>query len=242
LDSRYQSAKTKATAEGSAGRLSDFEIAVGNSRLVLNMNDNLLWNFLNDANLIYLNYFLMVDRGLILPKPIDQDVERMTVDTLLFGSYFQHIRYAALSLDGSGLESYGNISVTLVDTHLTEAVSFLEENAYRFKEGRVGVSSSTIPEGYLATWETRCKLAVAKLQENIKTSTEPSEFVKLMLQSTKDKRTDKYIEAHTYGDGITRHIFKSVKYVSKQGAKIPSFRLGKIMELLRDFNIAWEEG
>ena len=92
----------------------------------------------------YLNYSQSVGANLRGPaRPVDH-ADRASVGARLFASYDQHIAYAALSPDGRGLSSYGEVMVSWRVTmdYLGKRMSLLEENSYVFHErhglGRLG--------------------------------------------------------------------------------------------------------
>ena len=240
LERRCACAKKKADKNGSSQRLKEFEEKVENTCLVINMKEKLLLEFLRDTDKIYENYHVLArDEIYILPPQIERI--RIAVDGVLFPGFMDQIRFAALSLDGHGLKSYGGVSVRLDDTYLKESVSFLEENSFGFmKKHGIRVASPSTPKGYLAVWQTRGKLAVAKLAESVNNSTQEADFAKLMVKSTMDKNTDEFIEAHIYGE-ITREDFKSVKFVSKVSGKVARARKEKFGELLAKRNITLDE-
>src|SRR5947199_10731413 len=59
---------------------------------------------------------------------------RVGVEGTFFGTYGEKIRYAALSLDGTGLKSYGEYSIRLWEIAIKDRTSLLEENTYDFVE------------------------------------------------------------------------------------------------------------
>ena len=58
---------------------------------------------------------------------------RAIADTILFGEQNKRrIRFAALSLDGVGLENYGDCSMTLKDSIIAHRATVFDENSVIF--------------------------------------------------------------------------------------------------------------
>jgi len=62
------------------------------------------------------------------------DARRRSVESILFGSYGEEIRYAALSLGGLGLVSYGPITMVMSEPAIAQRASLLEYNSFQFVE------------------------------------------------------------------------------------------------------------
>ncbi|MCH8207884.1 MAG: hypothetical protein IIA62_02325, partial [Nitrospinae bacterium] len=196
LESNYQHAVREADAGSSRDTLNKFEKAVSDSFVVVNMKDALLLQFLNNDTMDYKNHYLLVEEGIIAPYPLQEEGDRSTTESKLFPLYYKEIRYGALSIDGYGLESYGNIAVKLKSDLIKNRTSFFVENSLAFmKRYKIQVFGS-FPKGFLAIWENRCKLAVSKEFDPEKNSPEETDFAKLLLNSTNVKFKDRFVEAH----------------------------------------------
>ena len=140
------------------------------------------------------------------PAAYDDDRLRRTVEALLFGSYGKQIRYAALSLDGNGLNSYGECAMEINSEYIQDRSSLLESNSFDFAQKLNLLNRAyddnekeKIPFGYVSTWRDKHKLSVAKLGDKINSNTTKTEFAKILLRTTKDRKTDEFIEVHIYG-------------------------------------------
>lgn len=195
LDRRYDTAREAARARGAEDKLMEFESAVENtSRSVINVSPVLLVEFLEQKAQLS-NYNLQVAGETRLAASPEDDLVRRITEAALFGVFAHHIRYAALSLDGVGLQSYGSCSVVLSDRKARGAASVLDENSYPFVE-RHGRS---IPPGHRSDWQNRGKLAVAKLSERIDPGTTSDSFARILFWSEGDRKTDAFMEVHLYG-------------------------------------------
>ena len=118
---------------------------------------------------------------------------------MLFGTYGEDIRFAALSINGLGLRSYGAYGLVLRDVAVAKRASLLEENAYNFVKRHHLDPSSPIPEGYRSSWDNRHELAIAKLADVIGPDTAAAAYAGILLANGIDRAADDFIEVHIFG-------------------------------------------
>jgi hypothetical protein len=107
LQKRYQSALERAELRNAKGAVASFRLAVQSSAAVVSCGLYALRELVTDSNALYTNYYLGVRGEIRRAAELENDRQRRVVDALLFGGYADEIRFAALSLDGVGLKSYG---------------------------------------------------------------------------------------------------------------------------------------
>lgn len=88
--------------------MTSFGAAVETSSAVANCSPYVLRELAEDANALYSNYYLAVRGEVRRAAEAENDRQRRAIDAMLFGSYAEKIRFAALPLDGVGLASYGS--------------------------------------------------------------------------------------------------------------------------------------
>jgi len=115
LNRRYRAALEDAERRGIGTIVASFEANAKNSCAVVNFDLPALFHFVTSPSALYTTYDLAVTGEFRKPADDDNDRRRRTVGALLFGTYSPHIRYAALSMDGAGLTTYGEFSVILRD-------------------------------------------------------------------------------------------------------------------------------
>lgn len=200
VDKRYSDAYAACRAKGTEPQLKLFEEAVAHSGAVVNMSLNALYYFLNSQNSLYQSYGYGVQGQSRKVAEPEFDKHRSAVEGVLFGSYYRDIRYAALSIDGSGLRTYGAYSVALRDIALSERSTVLEENSFDFVQRHNLVAGKKPPNGYQVPWSGRARLAVAKHNGDIYTSTVPTDFPRVLLRTDGVNRSaDVFMEVHIYG-------------------------------------------
>src|ERR1043166_3690126 len=158
---------------------------------------------------IYPTFYKRTEAGLHIPGGSEWDNLRSAADTILFGdTNKKHVRFAALSVDGLGVERYGECSITLKTDFIAHRTSLLEENSVGFmKNHSVGAANDyRIPPGYRAPWQMRARLAVAKLADSISKKTRPADFPTLVLSEGSDGWTDKFIELQIWGSFTIRTV------------------------------------
>jgi len=199
LERRYKAALQDAERRGIGKILATFEVAVKSSVAVVNFDLPALFHFVTTPNALYTSYDLAVTGEFRKPAQDQLDRRRRAVGGVLFGTYSPQIRYAALSLDGVGLTTYGQYSVVLRDVAISARATVLEKNSYEFTQS-MNFADVTIPKGYRATWESRHNLAVTKTCSEINSSVTPADFPAILLKSDGEHREqDKFIEVHIFG-------------------------------------------
>ena len=199
LDRRYVDARTDASARHSALVLDMFEGAVFRSKAVLCRNWGVVNTLVSDDNELYATFHQRVWGESLLPSLNRFDQARAAVDAMFFPQYFEHIRFAALSLDDRGPGAYGACSIVLKELTISKRASVFEENTFLFCQKRGLVVGSQPPCGYRASWRERHRLAVAKLHRNLNATTRPDAFARILLMQTADTGKDDFIEVHIYG-------------------------------------------
>ncbi len=238
LDKNYQRAVIEACKKGHESQLNGFQNALKESYVVVNMKEEELLEFLNDDNRQYKSHFMLVKEGIRSPYSLPAEEQRATVEAKLFGHYASEIRYGALTLDGFGLESYGNVAVNLKSKLLQDCTSFFVENSLIFMEKYKIEVLKPLPKGLSSSWGNRAKLSVAKVFNPQKSPPQTGDFAKLLLNSTGNKNKDEFIEAHIYG-GFTNANFEFVRWQGK-GSKVSVARGKKFEFLLKRKNIDWD--
>src|SRR5262249_43481175 len=114
LQKRYETVMHRAAARGAQDIVSRFETAVRSSFAVIGCDIYVIRDLIV-ANKLYSNYYLRTRAQVRRLAQDEYDRRRRVVDAALFGAYSEHIVFAALSLDGMGLRSYGAYSVVLRD-------------------------------------------------------------------------------------------------------------------------------
>jgi hypothetical protein len=201
LESRYNAAIADAQSRGAALTVQEFEKALGGSKAVLARSDIDLQRLAQSSRRVYATFYEEVEAGLVLPENDEWNKARAVADTLLFGDYKKHIRFAALSLDGIGLAKFGSCSITLRDNMIARRTSVFDENSVLFME-RHDVKASRnpeIPKGFRAAWTDRDKLCIAKLAGRIDSSTTPNQYSGLLLKQGASPEDDEFVEVHIFG-------------------------------------------
>jgi len=93
-------------------------------------------------------------------------------------------------------------------------------NSYKFVPGHSIRVGDKLPIGYMACWEHRHSLALAKLAKHLSVGQSESEWQALLICSDgKNRENDDFIEAHIYG-GFNSNAVESL-------AKVPDKNLTK---------------
>jgi hypothetical protein len=234
LQVRYDAAKADALARGADAVLQDFQIAAASSKAVLARPVEDVQRLANSSRQLYATYYQLLEAGLKLPDNDEWNRARELADTVLFPHYKEQVRFAALSLDGVGLSTFGFCSIELRDEMIAHRASVFEENSVLFMEHH-GVKVSrhpNVPKGYRAIWDQRAKLAAAKLAARIDSSTTPNQYSSLLLSEGAAPAAHEFVEVHIFGP-MTVLTMANVKVtIPKAGqrtriAKALRFKLAK---------------
>ncbi len=243
LRQRYEMALADASQPNARAKVEAFSQTVEQqSQAVINVDPNYLMGFLESSRDFYSSYALQTAAEVRAAANMENDTARLSVETKLFGSAAPHIRYAALSLNGRGLISYGSCAITLEPRLCARAASLLEENSYDFIERHRLVGRIPIPPGHRAVWQDRHWLATVKLAQGIDDDRiVADDFPRLLLHSDGDRGTDRFIEVHIYGPFDRQAIVSAV--IPEPGKSCKNKRklymLRAIKDLLEDRGIPW---
>jgi hypothetical protein len=211
LDSRYLQALIEAEERGLLEKVERFERNVQTqSQALVSMDVDTLRALATRENELFSNYALRIKAQVRKPASLSDDQRRRAVDGRLWGSFGEEIRYAALSLNGRGLSSYGDCFATLRNLHVEHRSSVLERNSFEFVEV---APSKPLPEGFRSDWANRHKVAVTKCARLIKNETTDAEFPAILLESGTSRQNDEFIEVHVYGP----FDFKAIEAISTSG-------------------------
>jgi hypothetical protein len=203
LQQRYQAALERAELRNAKASVANFRSALESSVAVASCGLYFLREFVTNGNTLYTNYHLGVRGEVRRAAESENDRQRRTVDALLFGGYGDQIRFAALSLNGVGLRSYGKEGLSyglgLREVAISKRASLLEENGYDFVKRHSLDPTSNVPAGYRSSWENRHELAIAKLADFIWPEISAAEYAGILLSSTGDRATDQFVEVHIFG-------------------------------------------
>lgn len=228
LEARYNAESEKVNECGASDTLGKFSKKVEEeSCVVVNTPLSTALQFVVSKSSIYMNYEALVGSGSRTPAIPENDRERISLSGRIFGSYSKEIRYGALSLNGLGVESYGEVHFQLRDECIKHRTSFMECNSYKFYERfSNGVE---VNFGHRSIWNNRHQLAIAKVGVVDLCGQPESNWHNLLLHSDgKDRNLDEFIEAHIFG-GFNSNAFKDIK-IPSAGLNRDDSLLAKLIE------------
>lgn len=240
LEARYSEATQQANLSGREAAVMSFDSNMRLTCAVVNVDLAFLHQFITDDKLTYRSYELSVKGQARKPAKRQDDRDRTTVGAMLFGSYAEKIRYAALSLDGSGPVSWGPYAIRVKEIAIADRASLLEDNSYNFVAKHKLQPRGEIPLGYVTAWPNRHKLAVAKLADQVAAGTTESTHPRILLFSTGNRATDDFIEVHIYG-GFDNKAIESVKGSSSVKGKWEQATISIIKDYLTNAGQLWIE-
>jgi len=199
LNSRWEAVHQRAIQRGTETVLNLFEQELRKSKAVLCRRLGTA-NWLISSDNIHLgSFWLEVDAGIRTPEDNEFDRARAAVDATFFPYYHQHIRFAALSLNGLGPLAYGACSIVLRDSYISHRASVSEENTLVFCRRHGIIVGHAPPVGYRASWDDRHRLAAAKLGDKLEQHMGVNDFPTILLQQAKGTDEVDFVEVHIFG-------------------------------------------
>lgn len=232
LAHRYRKALQAATASGADEEIARFEEDTAGSKAVMARPMRELDRLVTSDQELIPSYYGLLAGQVRLPHGNQWDGLRGIADEALFPGYREHIRFAALSLDGKGLSSYGECSFVLSDHMIGHRASVYEENSAVSME-KHGYKP---PAGHRATWADRARLCVVKLASMIRAGTLRNQFAPLLLGTGTTSKEDRFVEVHVWGPMTIRSIERILVKKQRRQAFYKSLR-----DRLKTFGIELEE-
>ena len=213
LSARVAQSYANAGARGTTDKVNEFATALASGEAVINRSFGELFRLGWSDDQIYSTYYQRVNAGMQLPEGDSWNRLRGIADSILFGDKNKaSIRFAALSLDGIGLEKYGECSMTLKTPMIAHRASVFEENSVIFMERHDigGRDKFVVPAGFRAPWNRYVALCLAKLTEKLLLDTPSSAFPSILLFSGSTPGDDEFVEVHIWGSLTIRSFVRVV--------------------------------
>jgi hypothetical protein len=234
LDARYIQAVQSATLRGCGAVAKDFETAMTKTTAVIARELLECLQLATNDDVLYATYYQLAQAGIRLPKGDKWDVMRRVADSVLFTGYEQHIRFAALTLDGQGLTNFGDSFLVLREDMIGHRASAFEENSAVFVKDHGGPACD-IPLGYRSMWQERAKLCLAKLAIKLTPATGPNAYGKILLCNGATSQYDDFIEVHIWGPVSRRTLECAIVKNPKRSAQRVMLRA--LQQKLREVNV-----
>jgi hypothetical protein len=213
LDQRYQKALADATNRGASSAVASFEAAVADSKAVMSRPLRELDRLASSDKELMSTFYKLLGSEVRLPHGNEWDGLRRIADEALFPGYKEEIRFAALTLDGVGLPSYGDCSLVLRDDMIAHRASVFEENSTVFLKRH----AYDPPAGHRAAWDGRARLGVAKLGAGIAADTPAAGFPEILLRPGATGQDDHFVEVHIWGSLTLRSMEKVIMKTPPKG-------------------------
>ncbi len=139
----------------------------------------------------------------------------------LLGSHhhIDQIHYACLTLNGQGLDSYGDCAITLSTHMIAHRSSCFEGNtAVRYHQ------THSFAEILRSDWDERHLLCLAACEDRLDSSCNVDSFPDILVNILGNAEQDQFVEVHVFGP-MTARTFQSVRVnVSKHRRREQVFR------------------
>lgn len=210
LAMRFDLARANAITHGSENIFDDFVESCEQTQAVFRCHVRRLHHQIGGETEIYATYHEL-ERLRLNTQPVGEiDFERIRpqAEIELLGSNkdIDKIHYASLSLDGTGLAHYGPCLVILREEMVGHRSSCFEGNsAVIFDRDRSFVNCLR------SDWSDRHRICGAVMGLQLNSSTDPSEFERVLCRSGAKAIEDQFIEVHVFGR-LTSKSFESVRF------------------------------
>lgn len=238
LRARYESALQEAEHRGAGNRVREFEKAVSDSSMVIARNRLVLEKLIESRSNIYHTYWELLDAGVIISKDPAFDTIRMQAESATLPHCYKHIRFGALTIDGTGVPNYGDYFLILREAMIERRASVFIDNCMTWREDMRMNYSDPAPPGNRAVWRERQILAVAKLASRIGKDTTEADFAGILLMPDPggDLKKDRFVEAHVWGE-MNQGSFEKVVMAIYDGSPEMVIDADKLRESLEGTGI-----
>jgi hypothetical protein len=208
LSRLYDAAIASAIGRTVDGKVAILESLADSGKIVVNTELDFIHELIKNPRTNYVGYFRQVDAAVRKAAIEQHHVDRSVADNILFPNYLDHMIYAALSCNGTGLPNYGPIGIFLKDVIAPLRVSLLIENSYQFLK-RYYRFGQPLPDGCRGTWSDRGRLAVVKHAADITPATPDVSIGGFILRPGPTRDDDDFIEVYIY-DGFDKRAIERV--------------------------------
>lgn len=237
LAARRLLAIREAEHRGCGRAVQAFESACGSSNAVLSRSFTEVERLASSDRQLYATYYQLLEAELKLSSGDKWEPLRRLADEALFPGYKEKVRFAALSLDGDGLPSYGECSLMLREEMIAHRASVLEGNSALLMKRW----AYNVPAGSRATWNDRARLCAAKLAARLQPEMTEAGFASLLLRPGASPEDDEFVEVHIWGP-MSSLTFARVAIRLPAGARRPAkARLKALRVKLKQTGIDLEE-
>jgi len=226
LHDRYQESKTECRERGCEDTLTEFERVCDTSVAVFNCATLKLFRQIASGTDLFETYHDLERLRLRSEGTGEHDWQKLRpqAEIELLGNH-QHLdklHYAALSLNGVGVDSYGDCTVTLREEMISHRASCFEGNTALIYEEKHDFSGSL-----RTSWAERAKLCAAKIGGKLDDSMSSGDFPGMLLSKGITQDDDEFVEVHIFGT-MTAQTFQSVAVDS---SKVPQAQKSRMQVL-----------
>jgi len=208
LIDRHEKAKEDCRRRGCEKALAEFEQVCDTSVAVFNCGMLKLFRQIASGTDLFETYHDLESLRIRSERPVGHNWQKLRpqAEIELLGSHrhLDKLHYAALSLDGLGLDSYGDCTVTLSEGMIRHRASCFEGNSALIYEERRDFSGCL-----RSSWPERAKLCAAKIAGNLDDSLSSDDFPGMLLSKGVAQDDDEFVEVHVFGT-MTAQTFQSV--------------------------------
>ena len=208
LIDRYEEAKEDCRRLGREKTLAEFERVCDTSDAVFNCPTLKLFRQIASGTDLFETCHDLESLRIRSERPVGHDWQKLRpqAEIELLGSH-QHLdklHYAALSLDGVGLDSYGDCTVVLREEMISHRASCFDGNSALIYEEKHDFSGCL-----RSSWLERTKLCAARIAGKLDELLSSDGFPGMLLSKGATQDDDEFVEVHVFGT-MTAQTFQSV--------------------------------
>lgn len=199
LGKREENAAAAATAAGTRAEQARLVELVRASKLVINRRLRSLSLWLESEDELYVNFYKLRERGVRMSNDVFNR-QRISAENTISPTFADQLVIGAITIDGRGMNYYGDYSVLVCDDAIRVRATVFWENPFEFNQRMNVVSGKDPPEGYRAPWSDRHKLASAKLTGQLVQGAGDAALAALVMGPDRSSEQCDFIEVHVWGD------------------------------------------
>lgn len=209
LDAEYRRCRDHAIQDGTIHQLDAFGDICRRSKAVFTCTYNKLLPIISGHVQLYADFHSLATLR-CNPQTSQRNWEALRIkaetDLIEGNPTAVKIHYASLSVDESGLGSYGECIIVLSESMMAHRSTVFPDNSALYFEQNPGKPQP----GMRAIWEERHKTCVVKFAAQINSNTQNADFASILVHGSTDGLTDQMVEVHVAGP-ITIRTFDKVR-------------------------------
>jgi hypothetical protein len=199
LQARLHDAETSASARACKEALDRFGAAMLSSKAIISRSLTIIQDLIDSDRRTYTSYQRQLVSGSRVAEENQFDRVRTQVEAALFPNFHLDVLFGFLALGTTTLTGYGAYALVLKEHMIAHRATVFEQNCINFARKFRLALADPVPPGYRAAWAHRDVLAKAKLHTDLTSTTQDTDFPRILVNDRGGTGNSDFIEVHIFG-------------------------------------------